>query len=630
MDAVQDSDEEDGIEKPLRSHETYLCQGLKQLYESQQLCDVILGVEGRSFPCHRMLLASVSPYFRDIFVNSSLESQNGEIQLKDMAASTLHSLLDYLYTEELSITAETAQDLFTAASKLQILPLKEMVGRFLEMNISMSNCLSLYSLAHQHNHDALIQAALRYIKQHFGPLAKQDAFLSLEYGALTELISSDSLEVPSELAVYQAVRNWVESATSARLPLFKELLGHIRFPLFSHEEHMDVQADIAEYYRHVRLRWKELDGAGRLQESGGLRKGMYDDCFVCVEVNENRTQDGDGPESYLHCFDPSAEKWEKLPPLKYLSYSGCASVDCKLYLSGGQKDNCTFVDSLHEYNSLTGQWTQLPSMSTARALHPFLACNNTLYALGGCNDTGSLCSAEAFSVAQNAWAPISNLPLALMYPASAVLKNKLYLIGGKASKSYRGLLIYDTNADWWTEVPMEFACYGAAALSVGTGMYVFGGYTEERGSFLAHGVMATEEVPFCTKGSFYLYENGRVSWEISIPELPVALAFACALEWQGKIYLLAGKEEQRIYKTCYSWVPEDTSWTQCPEEIPTTNNEMQIFNSATLKMPKKPIRTLLLETTATSAVVGVDGAKKGPLTSSAREGCSLNCCWGGS
>nr|XP_056710489.1 kelch-like protein 12 [Euleptes europaea] len=626
MDSQKDSDEE-GAEKSPQSHQTYLCQGLKQLYQAQQLCDVILEVEGKSFPCHQMLLASVSPYFRDIFINSN-GWQNKGLQLKGMASSTLHHLLNYLYTEELSLTLETALDLFTAAGKFQILPLKEIAGRFLEKNVTLNNCLSLYHLSHEHGHQALQQAALGYISQHFGHLAEKDDFLSLEFNPMVGLISSGSLEVDSELTVYQAVRSWAEHETATRLPLFTELLQHVRFPLLTPREVMEVQADISEYYRHLRLRWKELDGAGRLLESGGLRKGMYNDCFVCVELHENWTQDGDSPHSYLHCFDPHAEKWENLPPLRYLSYSGCTSLDFRLYLSGGQTGDCTFVDSLYEYNALTGQWTQLPSMSTPRAVHPLLACDMKLYALGGCGDKGPLTSAEAFSVSQGAWAPISNVPLALMYPASAVLKNKLYLVGGKASKSYRGLLIYDTKTDWWNEVLMEFACYGAAAVSVSTGVYVIGGYTEERDSFLAHSAVATEDIPFTTKGSFYLQEDGRVDWEVTIPELPVALTFACAVEQRGKIYLLAGKDDNRSYNTCYSWVPQDSSWTQCPEEIP-TSNEGRIFNCAVLKMPKKPIRFLLLETSVASTVVGVDETKKGQLNSSSREGCSLNCCWGG-
>lgn len=501
--------------------------------------------------------------------------------------------------------------------------------RYLEMNISTSNCLRLYSLAHQYHHQTLLQAASHCIKQHFGPLSKKESFLSLEHDALVNLISSDSLEVPSEMTVYQAVRNWVESSTAARLPLFKQLLGHVRFPLLTHEELVGVQADIAEYYRHMRLKWKDLDGAGRLLESKGLRKGMYDECIVCVEVNENRVQDSDIPESYLHCFDPHTDKWEKLPPLKYLSYSGCTSMDCKLYLSGGQKDNTTFVDTLYEYSALTSQWSQLPSMTMSRATHPFLACNKKLYALGGCNNVGPLTSAEAFNVVQNVWVHIASLPLALMYPASAVLRNKLYLIGGKTSRSYRGILIYDTISNWWNEISLEFACYGAAAVSVNAGIYVFGGYAEERGNFLTNSVMGTEEVSACTKGSFYLSENGRVNWDISIPELPVALAFACAIEWQGKIYLLAGKDENRSHNTSYIWVPEEKSWTRCPEEIPVTN-ESKIFSSTTLKIPKKPIRFLLLETSPSSAVTGVEHVKKSNPSSFTRDCCSLNCCWGGS
>ncbi|XP_077207624.1 kelch-like protein 24 isoform X2 [Paroedura picta] len=631
MDSQRDSDEEDSTEKSLRSHEAYLCQGesqgLRQLYQAQQLCDVTLEAEGKSFPCHQMLLASVSPFFRDIFINSN-GLQNKEFQLKDVTSSTLQSLLNYLYTEELSLTLETAQDLFTAAGKLQILPLKEIAGRFLEKNIALKNCLSLYRLAHEHSHQALLQAASAYISQHFGALSKKEDFLSLEYNPLVNLLHSDKLEVASELTIYQAIRFWAESATSTRLPLFKELLGHVRFPLMTPGEVLEVQADVSEYYRHLRLRWKELDGAGRLLESGGLRKGMWDNCFVCVELHENWTQDSESPYSYLHCFEPLTEKWKIMPPLRYLSYSGCASLDFRLYLSGGQTGDCTFVDSLYEYNSLTGQWTQLLSMSTPRAVHPFLSCNQKLYALGGCGDAGPLTSAEAYSVNQNSWAPIASLPLALMYPASAVLNNKLYLVGGKASRNYRGLLIYDTTTDWWNEVLMEFACYGAAAVSVGTGMYVIGGYTEERGRFLAYNAVATEEIPFSTKGSFYLHDDGQVDWEVTIPELPAALAFACAVEQDGKIYLLAGKDDNRSYNTCYTWVPQDTSWTQRPEAIPTTN-EGRIFSCAILKVPKQPIQLLLLETSPALVVVGVDEARKGQSSSSIREGCSLNCCWGG-
>lgn len=80
------------------------------------------------FPC-RMLLASVSLYFRSMFTSNFRESRDGEIVLQSVAPSTLESVLNYLYTGEISLSSETAEDLFVAASWLQIHPLEETVSR---------------------------------------------------------------------------------------------------------------------------------------------------------------------------------------------------------------------------------------------------------------------------------------------------------------------------------------------------------------------------------------------------------------------------------------------------------------------------------------------------------------------
>ncbi|EMP42087.1 Kelch repeat and BTB domain-containing protein 5 [Chelonia mydas] len=103
--------------------------GLKQLYQDHQLCDATIVAEGKRFPCHRMLLAAVNPYFRAMFVSSFKESQDGEVLLQDMAPSTVQTILQYLYTEKISVTSETAQAVFIAASRLQILPLLEICSR---------------------------------------------------------------------------------------------------------------------------------------------------------------------------------------------------------------------------------------------------------------------------------------------------------------------------------------------------------------------------------------------------------------------------------------------------------------------------------------------------------------------
>ncbi|TFK13897.1 ribosomal protein L17-like [Platysternon megacephalum] len=105
--------------------EYFTRKGLKELYQDQLLCDATIVAEGKRFPCHRLLMAAVSLYFKGIFTSSFKESQDGEVVLQDMASSIVQTILNYLYTGEISLTKESAQGLFVAASRLQVLPLLE-------------------------------------------------------------------------------------------------------------------------------------------------------------------------------------------------------------------------------------------------------------------------------------------------------------------------------------------------------------------------------------------------------------------------------------------------------------------------------------------------------------------------
>ena len=47
---------------------------MEELFNSEQLCDVTLKVNERRIHAHRVVLATVSPYFRAMFTNKMLES----------------------------------------------------------------------------------------------------------------------------------------------------------------------------------------------------------------------------------------------------------------------------------------------------------------------------------------------------------------------------------------------------------------------------------------------------------------------------------------------------------------------------------------------------------------------------
>ena len=51
--------------------------------KNEELCDAILEVEGRSIPCHRVVLAAGIPYFKAMFTSANMAEANmKKIQLK--------------------------------------------------------------------------------------------------------------------------------------------------------------------------------------------------------------------------------------------------------------------------------------------------------------------------------------------------------------------------------------------------------------------------------------------------------------------------------------------------------------------------------------------------------------------
>ncbi|XP_060549150.1 kelch-like protein diablo isoform X2 [Pantherophis guttatus] len=226
-------DETSSQDSPLRRS---IGQGIKELYQGQQLCDITLVADGRRFPCHRILLASVSLYFQRMLTSTFKESREGEIVLMDLSATCLQSLLDYVYTGELLLLWEEAEELFTAASRLQITSALDIITRFLRERISMENCLELYVLSYSHNHRPLLHSTSSYIAFHFEHLSELPAFLYLDVGILITIIASEILVVDSELTVYKAVRRWVTYNLAERLPKFAALMDYVRLPLLTPEE----------------------------------------------------------------------------------------------------------------------------------------------------------------------------------------------------------------------------------------------------------------------------------------------------------------------------------------------------------------------------------------------------------
>uniref|UniRef100_A0A8D2QK25 BTB domain-containing protein n=1 Tax=Zonotrichia albicollis TaxID=44394 RepID=A0A8D2QK25_ZONAL len=96
-------------EKRKQRHSLALLEQVKSMKECTQIIDVVLVAEGQKFPCHKVVLAAFSAYFRAMFTCGLAECTQREVVLHDVSAESVSVILHYVYSAELRLTGLNVQ-----------------------------------------------------------------------------------------------------------------------------------------------------------------------------------------------------------------------------------------------------------------------------------------------------------------------------------------------------------------------------------------------------------------------------------------------------------------------------------------------------------------------------------------
>ena len=215
------------------SHPQQVLSGLNGLRQACQYCDITICCDDVEVSCHKIVLASFSPYFQAMFSVDLKESQQDKITIKGVEADMIRVLVDYAYTSNVKITKSNVQSLLSAANLLRVLPVRDACCRFLEKNMDEGNCIGIHCFAEAHACTELQQNAKKFILRYFPEVYQQDEFLHLTPAKLIELTSDDDLTVDSEEVVFSAVMKWLDFDFDSHSKDFHKVLEHVRLPLLS-------------------------------------------------------------------------------------------------------------------------------------------------------------------------------------------------------------------------------------------------------------------------------------------------------------------------------------------------------------------------------------------------------------
>jgi N-acetylneuraminic acid mutarotase len=130
-------------------------------------------------------------------------------------------------------------------------------------------------------------------------------------------------------------------------------------------------------------------------------------------------------------------------------------------------------------------WYPIPSLNEGRRYHSTAVVDNKLYVLGGAIDFFNgiqfepkvINSVECFSFADSTWSLLPPMPTARLIAAAVVIGKKIYVIGGRSIDiTYNSIEIFDTETGQWEAADtVPFIRYGHAACAIRDSIYVFGG-----------------------------------------------------------------------------------------------------------------------------------------------------------
>ncbi|XP_017560081.1 kelch-like protein 9 [Pygocentrus nattereri] len=540
-------------------HGSTMLQGLDQFRSDKTLCDVTLvpGDSNETFQVHRVIMASSSDYFKAMFTGGMKEQELEEIKLHGVSTTGLKNIIEFIYTSHLSLNLTTLQDTLEAASFLQVLPVLNFCNQLLSSEVTIENCAEVERIASDLLLEDVQTHVYNFVCQNFAALVQNERFLQLSEATIAYALSSDSLKGFSEMELYRAARAWLAHKPSERRPAAYSLMRHIRFPLMTPAELLQIsQEDQTDEGNDGEKKAEEpfmrsntacvnlLLEASNYQMLPFLQPALQTE-RTCIRSDTTHLLALGGVmrqqlvvSKELRLYDEEGGgTWRALQPMEVPRYQhGVALLGGFLYIVGGQSTydtkGKTAVDSAYRYDPRFDRWLQVASLNEKRTFFHLSALKGKLYAVGGRNASGEIDTVECYNLSKNEWTFVSPMSEPHYGHAGTVHGGLMFVSGGITRDAFqKELSCYDPDTDSWSRRADMMELRGLHCMcTVDNRLYVMGG-NHFRGTNDYDDVLSCE-----------YYSPATDQWTLVAP-MPRGQSDVGVAVFKGKIYVVGG----------YSW-----------------------------------------------------------------------------
>ena len=492
--------------------------------QNDQFTDVTLVSGDCRAKCHRSVLAAASPYFQTMFLSDLPESKSATVTLKINPAA-LELIVDYMYTAEITATADNVQSLVEACGILLLNDLKSICDQFTLPQLEIANCIGMFRNASLYGLQRIQEAARRLMTADFVSVVSTNGFMELSSEELVQYISDDDVSVDSEDAVLESVLKWVRHDPDERKTALVTILESVRLQfctgiyLNKVLDSCDVLTPETRSYLKVALKLhvaptSALSGTCNSPTTARFSYRMKRRVLVVGGTEMATPVIRDNTE--IRFWHEGRRSWEVLTHLKQ-SYSGfgVCMLDNGLLLTGGRHGGlpakcCWKFDRQHN------TWTELPPLNGGRTDHSCVVVGSVAFVVGGRYSSGSY-YVESLDHNQRQWSPVPNkMPESVYTPLVVGCEKGFYVFDN--SERHPSTQFFTIAGEWQVlaDIPNNTKCNGATGVMLNGYVYLLGGMTN-----------------MCMR-----YEPTTDCW--TKLGVPTAVMIGSAVVWHGRVLLVGG------------------------------------------------------------------------------------------
>ncbi|PJH92886.1 DUF1668 domain-containing protein [Bacillus sp. SN1] len=155
-------------------------------------------------------------------------------------------------------------------------------------------------------------------------------------------------------------------------------------------------------------------------------------------------------------------------------------VDGKIYvIGGGTQKQGTYGNQTFVYDPKTNEWTKKADMPTERGGAATITVEGKIYVMGGMSNDGAVNTIEAYDPKKDTWEKLGDLPFEKKVPAYKIyaeaIGKKIYVVGYE-NNSYATTYSYDLETKKWEKKQkLDYEATAASTAVIDNKLYILGG-----------------------------------------------------------------------------------------------------------------------------------------------------------